>query len=251
MLPPDGRASSLVEPALRAVVQLTEDETFADWATAMEENGRFAAAQRGLFRQLQEYVRAWEGWAPGFIVRATQEELRPELDELHIARDDFPRLRDLYVQTFETCSQALWVPMGMMNSQLRHGPEAFGPVPAFVLAGNARATAPRSLRDFEHLANATKIRWLVDWSSWDDSLPQMLDSRLRNALGHADARHDVHNGRVITGAIELSYLDFTALVFDLAIPLLTLLQVIKSCRLIAADHAGVQGSTAPTAEGPG
>jgi hypothetical protein len=236
MLPPDGEASRLMNPFLDAIRNHAHNPVLERWSLSLEQSGLLKELQGTLFEQLQLFIRQWEAWAPGFIVRATQEDRRDLLTELRIARDDFPLLRDMYIQVFENCCRTLWLAMGAMNTEMRSDPDAFGLVPEAILNHNAKAVKPSSLKAFEGLPNATKIRWLKDWPAWAELLPRLLDNKLRNALGHADVRHDIPGGLIASHSLTISYLDFTARVFDLAKPLLVLLQVVKSLRLVAADH---------------
>lgn len=133
------------------------------WACAQEEADQLAVVQRQLFEILQAFVREWESWAAGLIVRATEPQNGGLLSGLRLARNDFATLRDLYIQVYETCFQALPFAAGLMNGQMRGHQDLFGPVPPALLKHKAKAKAPGSLAAFADLPNATKVPWLQEW----------------------------------------------------------------------------------------
>lgn len=232
---PDDYDNRLMHDYASGAEQWDANRRLHDWAKSGEAAGTFSPVQRRLFEALQLYIRNWESWVPGFIVRATDPSRRRALAKLRVARDDFPILRDLYVQVYETCYAALPFAIAILNSQQRGDPDTFGPVPQDLLKHNAKAQPPRSVTAFASSRNATKPPWFAEWPAWSSLLPTLLNKDLRNSLGHASARHDIATGRVVADKVDLSFLELTGAVFDLAYPLLMLLQVTKTMRLLAAD----------------
>jgi hypothetical protein len=228
--------SDLFEAAIGAVQRVATKPGFIAWAISAEVAGSTARVQRALFEQLRSFMRIWESWAPGLVVRWTHPSKIHLLESLRVFRDDFEILRDVYVQVYETCCRALPVVVAVVNTEKRGDPDIFGPVPASILQANARATSPSNLAAFEKLPNAKKLQWFQDWTAWADGLPALLDRRIRNTIGHASAHYDVQSGNVIGDDLEMSYLNFTTATFDLFYPLFTLLQVINSVRLVAAEN---------------
>jgi hypothetical protein len=219
------------------VLKAIDSAAFGQWATDAEASGALGEIESRLFLALETYVREWESWSAGIVVRATEPSRARALANLRLFRDDFGILRDTYVQAFETCCDALQLGAGILNCAVRGDADSFGDVPAGLLGHNPKARPPASLRGFDDLPNSTKLRWFEEWPEWHAHLPLLLDKDLRNSLGHASATHDVVTGRVTGQRLDTSYLELTAKVMELGHAILMLLQVTKSVRLQAMDEA--------------
>ena len=243
MLPvlPNSHFIGLLDPWSEAIQTVAENTELASWISEPAIKSTIDGVHFALFERLKSFVRSWEAWAPGLIVRATAPAMADRLAELRIYRDDFDTLRDIYVQTYEVCCKVLPFAIAVLNTEVRGDPNLFGPPPPSIIANNARASSPSSLGAFSELSNATKLLWFNEWQSWS-ILPRFLDNKVRNSIGHASARHDILSGNVESDNYCISYLDFVAAVLDLSYPLLMMLQVIKSIRLIAADAASDESS---------
>ena len=226
----------LLEDYASVIIGLGQGSSFADWSLLEEQSGRLGAVHQALFGALNQYVRRWESWSAGYLVQATDPQMRSKLEKLRLCRDDFSDLRDLYVQTFEICCSALPYAAALLNQGHRGSPEIFSEVPAAILRGNAKAAPPRSIRAFAKLPNATKLQWFTEWPSWRDHIGALLDKNIRNGLGHASARHDISSGMIEFEGFSISYLELTSRSIDLGHAILALLQLVKSLRLLAADE---------------
>ncbi|MEV6632318.1 hypothetical protein AB0M54_16375 [Actinoplanes sp. NPDC051470] len=234
---PGSRQAGLFTSVLDRIEGVTDCGPYVMWAKDAERSGWAAKAQKSLFEQLRAYISVWESWSPGLVVRYTDPANAHKLDLLRVYRDDFEVLRDAYVQIYETCCRTLPFAIALMNAHARGNPNSFGPIPPRILETNARATAPSNISAFEKMPNAHKILWCREWPGWDNNLPEILSNKLRNSIGHASAHYDIVSGVVESDSYSLSYLNFAARFLDLFHPILALLQLLKSTRLIAADAA--------------
>lgn len=232
---PGDHGRLMFEDFYGAVQIIVQNSKFISWANACAESGALEHTHRQLFDALQSFVKNWSSWSSGIIARATEAEQLPLLARLHLARDEFSILRDLYVLIYERCCHALPVVMAVLNTQARGEPDTFGPVPKNIINSNSRAKPPTSIRAYEKLPNAIKMEWFDEWPAWSHYLPSILNRNVRNAIGHGDVEHDIFTGRVTSGKVDMSYVEFSACVMDLGHVLMTILQILKTTRLALND----------------
>lgn len=120
-------------------------------AYELELAGRLSELQANLYRVFIEYMNAWEMWLPGLTVKMTQPSMDAEIEKLRIARNDFPLLRDLYLQTCENICNSLFVVTAIVNASLRADPNSFANPPPELLAANAKETRPVSISKYDDL----------------------------------------------------------------------------------------------------
>ena len=157
-----------------------------------------------------------------------------KLDELTLFRDEFPEMRDLYQQAFEVVCKTLRYPIAAQNVVKRHNPDAFGDEHPGITVVPERAR-PSTLRQFDRLSNAHKIAYVALVPRWA-RMAGVLDSRVRNTIGHASARHDLRSGRVVSNADPdgLTYLEFLGKVFDMFEMLCVALQITRTARVASS-----------------
>ncbi len=150
--------------------------------------------QRDIFDHIGRYVIFLNALLPGLLCNMLPPEHQPKVDALRLFRDDYELLRDLYIQSFETCHKALrWI-LGTVNTDAHADPNRF------VAPQNAPESIaknlPHDLDGFSKLVNAEKRKWLLLLPEWDQHWDMLLDRHLRNDIGHASARHDLSTGLI-------------------------------------------------------
>lgn len=113
-----------------------------------------------------------------------------------VMRNDFRELRDLHNRLFETCYVVLPVVMAFVNTLVRGQPKSFPD------------GSSHSLQKVSSMTAAKKGDLLKQYSSWGGEITELLDRHLRNAVGHADARHDLVTGQIVSPRSAMSYIDF-------------------------------------------
>lgn len=186
-----------------------------------------AARQDQLFSILERYVELRWALLPGLLLEyyiAAGKEPDPAW---RITRDEYPELRDLYVSLFGHSHRQLPLVFGFANAMAGRPPSGF-----------PDGTVRRSSK-LEQAKAYKKGALLKDFARWGNELAEHLDRDLRNAIGHADAHHDLENGRVAVGqGVSVPYSEFVLLVArSVQVPLLCL-DTIKMLRLFAAAGAG-------------
>jgi hypothetical protein len=194
-------------------------ETLYNFITQCIESGELQTVQRDIFHCLEQYVENTGGLLPGLSVLLYDEKTRP--NNLRLFRDDFPKLRDLYVATFETCHHLLRYPLAVVNIQERNSADDFG------------IDRKKSLRAFDKLTNVKKAEYLDCLPAWQAAWSVVLDRRLRNLISHRAIRHDLPSGNLISPDEEIPYPDFVSKCALLIHPILTMANVIKT--LLIAD----------------
>jgi hypothetical protein len=178
--------------------------------------------QRDLFHCLELYIGNRSAILPGLAVEMYEFGEEAAQNDLRVLRDDFPRLRDLYIASFEAVHHALDFVMALTNIDARQDPDAFP------------AGRPKNLKAFARLANAEKAKALTSLGAWHHHWPTILDRTVRNAIGHHSIRHDLPSGNLISRANSpIPYLTFVAKTFRLVHPILAAETVLKYLRMAA------------------
>ncbi len=192
----------------------------------------FRDVQRDLFEHVRRYVENLEALFPGLLCNMLPDQHQPKVDhDLRLFRDDYEVLRDLYIQTFETCHKALrWV-VGAMNVTTN------GNADKFVAPAGASALPkklPKDLSAFTSLTSAQKRKWLVLLPDWDQRWDAVFDRHLRNDIGHASAHHDLASGRILrAGKPALAYTRFVGSTMRTIYGLLAMLNALKTVRMFS------------------
>jgi hypothetical protein len=177
-------------------------------------SGELQCAQGDIFHCLEQFVENTGGLLPGLSVLLYDEKTRPR--NLRLFRDDFPRLRDLYVATFETCHRLLRYPLAVINIQERKNADDFG------------VGRKKSLQAFDGLTNEKKAEYLDCLPTWQAAWPVVLDRKLRNLISHRAIRHDLPSGNLIIPGKEIPYPDFVGKCVLLIHPILVMANVVKT-----------------------
>jgi hypothetical protein len=187
--------------------------------------GEVAALQRLTFDVVDLFVARREMWAMGGIRRMVGEGKLAVLDDLTLPRDEFGETRDLYQQAFEAICKSLRYLVMAQNTVKRGAPGDFGKDHPAEVSPKSRAT---SLKGFDRLPNAFKLAYVRQVPGWA-VLADVLDSRTRNTIGHATARHDLRTGRVVSDKdpVGVPYLRFVSSVHAMFEMLAIQLQVLR------------------------
>jgi len=178
--------------------------------------------QRRLFHCLELYIDNRSSILPGLAIEMYKNGEEAALRDLRVLRDDFPRLRDLYIATFEAVHDVIDFVMALVNIGERKDPEAF-PV-----------DKPRNLEAFSKLVNADKAKSLVSLDAWHRHWPTILDRDVRNAIGHNSIRHDLPSSMLISkGKPPIPYLTFVVKTYRLVHPVLAAETALKYLRMAA------------------
>ncbi len=173
---------------------------------------------------------------PGVLWDLADENAPVRLDELSLSRDEFHRLRDAYVASFEACCKALRYLMAFINTSVRGTPEAFTSDIPRVLGTRSGQVPLRNFTQFKRLPNYAKLAYLYEWPTVSDGLNRILNSRLRNSIGHNSVRHDLRTGSIVNDdGVVMSYFEFTASVYRLNTALQILMNILHSVRMASSE----------------
>ena len=208
-------------------------------AQELEDEGTLSSLQRSILDQLNSFVVNGGSWHIGILRRYLRDGAEDELSQLRMFRDEFDVLQNLYVQAFELVCKTLRFCVAARNVVKRGNPDCFDEAPPPGVS-DAKRNPPSSLRKFDGLSNADKICYVR-------SIPGMerwvgcLDSKMRNAIGHASAQHDLRSGLIFSDKHSggLPYLKLMFGVFDLFDALAVSAQIVRSHRVMASPDFGV------------
>lgn len=172
--------------------------------------------QKRLWDCIRLFMRMSDSWLPGLIFDLVSDNSRVNPSDLHLCRDEFHQLRDMYISCFEACCKTLVYLVELQNTVARGRPDAFTTqLPAALQGTNKRP--PTTRRQYEKLTNHDKLCYLEEWPTLSSRMSSILDNKLRNALGHNSIRHDLHSGDIVDDAdFRLPYFEFCAKVYHLA-----------------------------------
>jgi hypothetical protein len=212
----------------------------ASHLVAFRSRGQLAeATERDLFTEIDRFVDQHESWELGLLLRFVGPEAKAELQDMVLYRDEFATVRDLYQQGFELACKCLWPLVAAQNTLMRGDPHDFGDAHP-PIASVPEKQRPTSLKKFDRLANAHKIAYVTMVPGWEP-FGELLNSRRRNAIGHATAHHDLKSGRVTSDKDPdgMTYLDFLGETLGIFEALSTLAQVFRAVRVASSPDFNV------------
>lgn len=167
--------------------------------------------QENLFHLLELFIELRWALLPGLVLEHyLARGIEPD-PNWRIMRDDYSRVRDLYINTFEQSYRNLPLVFGIANAAAGREPDEF----------------PDGIRrDLLRLENSKAFKKetvLEQFPPWGPQLLALLDRNLRNAVGHSDSRHDLTSGDVLTPKRSYRYQDVVRLAAaSIQVPLLCL-----------------------------
>jgi hypothetical protein len=213
--------------------------SFRDFAIKSTASGDLQREQRRIWDCICLLMKTSELWfLPGLLWELADENPGISRDELWLALDEFHQIRDAYVACFEACCKAKVYVVAFINSAERGAPEVFTSNLPPRLVPQGRQRPPRTFAQFKRLPNYEKLAYLYEWPKLYDGINQILDNRLRNAIGHNSARHDLRTGMIVSDdEAVMSYVDFTAKVYGLYTALHIVMNILHSVRMAATEPA--------------
>lgn len=210
-----GDADFFVDIAEKLEVALKVEE-YKAYVRAIATDVDLDQDQKRLWDCIRLYMRMSESWLPGLIFDLVADNPQVDPRDLHLCRDEFHQLRDMYISCFEACCKTLIYLVELQNTVARGRPDAFTTQLPTALQGTGKRL-PATRRQFEKLTNYDKLCYLEEWPVLSSRLSSVLDNKLRNALGHNSIRHDLHSGDIVDDAgFRLSYFEFCAKVYHLS-----------------------------------
>ena len=185
------------------------------------QGGEIANLQRDIFHCIEMFVNYRSSILPGLPIELYVVDVDTVIKRLRLFRDDFPKLRDLYVSTFEVCHSILKFVLGVVNVVERGEANNFG------------EGGPKNLANFGKMPNAKKQKYFVSLSEWQKNWPLILDRRIRNAISHHSIRHDLSRGILVNrDNEEIPYLEFVVKCGRLVHPILIGAHILKSINIM-------------------
>lgn len=194
-------------------------ETIQKFVDDSVSSGEIAAAQRDVFHCLELFVANRSALLPA--LPALMYAGKDAVKDLRLFRDDFPKLRDLYVTTFETCHKNLRYVLAVVNAIERGDVENFD------------SPKVKTMAKFDKLPNAQKAKLLSSMPVWGRDWAIVLDRELRNAMAHHSIRHDLASGTLVDEEGDsIPYLEFVMKSLNLIHPILLMANVLKTLRVM-------------------
>jgi hypothetical protein len=198
----------------------------AEYAKRDANTDAFRQLQRDVFHLLEQFTDLRRTLAAGFLLEMYPPGKEKEREHLRLFRDDFPVLRDFYIQAFEQCHRGLRYAIGAVNASARGNENAF---PAWPSKPHNRSSKPLTgLDEFSGLVSANKRNLLQVLPQWDSRWDGFFDRSFRNDIGHASVRHRLADGMLVRdNKPPLPYLDFVRIAARVGNPILMLSSVLK------------------------
>ena len=187
-----------------------------EFAKRMEGNGEIARLQRDIFHCLELYINNKSSILPALAIAMYPDGIDDAVEQLHIFRDDFPVLRDLYITTFETCHRGILFALAPVNAVRRGDVEDFG-------------DGTVGFERFQRKVNAQKAEFLKNIPEWQTRWGLIFDRQLRNKIGHHGVRHDLPSGALVfEDGSRIPYTMFVLATFKVLGGILIIANVLKT-----------------------
>lgn len=189
------------------------------------QNGTIQEHQRNLFHCMSLFMENKSALLPGLAAEMYPKGVPKAFVDLRLFRDEFPKLRDMYISTFETCHHILTIVMGLVNIAYQNDLSRFN------------LKEPINLDKFDKLVNSKKTNYLVVLPTWQKLWPIIFDRQIRNAIGHHDIRHDLKSDMLLLKSIPaIPYLKFVTMSLRIIHPILAAADVLKMVRMIGCSN---------------
>lgn len=204
------------------------NRAYRDALHALAKTGEIRSLQRQVFDEVGRFVESLPSWQMGILDRYVTDEVRPELGELTLFRDEFDILRDRYQQSYELVCKVIKIALAAQNAVIRGDPNDFGPVPS----GVGLRVSPRTLARFDQLSTAYRLAYLRKVPKWE-GFADLMNNKKRNAIGHASSRHDLRTGLVMSDVNPdgITYLEVCADVVGMFEALAVSLTILRWARI--------------------
>lgn len=210
------------------------NDSYRTYVKDLLSSGQVLEREREQLEELLNFVDHAESWRMGILPRYMHPDVDLETLDWRVLRNEFPILRDLYIHGFETVCRGLGPLMASQNTVKRKDPNDFGEVSPDGRP-NKKLLPPASIAKFEGLRNADKLAFVraIPGISY---LGTLLDSSLRNSIGHSSAHHNLQTGRIVTDRMPqgITYLDFMAKVADVFEALTLIIKVTRFMRVASS-----------------
>ena len=214
----------------------TNFERVVSFARAEAVDAGFLRLLDDLFKLALRYFEMRHALLPGLLLDWYPPSARARIPQLRLFRDDFEPLRDLYLQTFESCHKVVRYVLGVANADACTDPDRFPATwPGALVAGEQQPPPrPASLGRFDRLPNIAKGQWLAVLPGWRDVWIYSLDRQLRNDMGHGSIRHELHSGLLVRDdAPPLHYIEFVETAHRIVHALLGCIHVMITLRRLS------------------
>lgn len=233
VVPPGDATTRFLERFMMKHQAATKQIGYRSYLKNEAVEGRIQALQRSVFDVVDLFISRHEMWLMGGMFGYLESGGVQDLERMTLARDEFGETRDLYQQAFEVLAKTLRYPLAAQNAVKRQDLNDFGgDHPPLVPVKQQ----PKSIAAFEKLSSAYKIAYLAQVPGWT-AYAGILDSKTRNTIGHASARHDLRSGRVINekDPTGITYMSFLGGIYNLFDALSVSLQVLRSVRITSSS----------------
>ena len=123
--------------------------------------------RESLFNCLQLYIECGDSILPGLVVDMYPRE-HSTYGDLRIYRDDYPKLRDLYIQCFEACNHALTFIVEVINVVNRGDPNDY-------IQPAEMNNCPNNRNQFNRLNAQSRAYFLAELPEWNRIWGETLD----------------------------------------------------------------------------
>ncbi|MFH1853465.1 MAG: hypothetical protein ABIA75_14090 [Candidatus Neomarinimicrobiota bacterium] len=180
----------------------------------------FLICRESLFDCISQYINVGDAVLPGVILDLYPQD-HSQYGDLRIYRDNFPELRDLYIQCFEACTQSFTFIIEAVNVVNRGDPSAYATFPEI-------HRTPNNRNQFNRLTAEKKLFYFRELTVWDGCLTSTMDRQLRNKIGHRGINHHLPSGEIrVDGQPPTPYIEFVRSVERICYPLISCLNALK------------------------
>lgn len=141
--------------------------------------------QNLIYKMLDEFLDVFQALIPVLAVQYYKDD-SIDYESEGTTTSNFDTVKQYYLDVYEALGNLLIVPVALNNIKYRGDYNKLNPIEA----------RNNSLSDFIGLTKANRYKYCIDTEIYTDKLRVIINSKLRNAIGHNDVEYDTASQRI-------------------------------------------------------
>ena len=141
--------------------------------------------QNLIYKMLDEFLDVFQALIPVLAVQYYKDD-SVDYESEGTTTSNFDTVKQYYLDVYEALGNLLIVPVALNNIKYRGDYNKLNPIEA----------RNNSLSDFIGLTKANRYKYCIDTEIYTDKLRVIINSKLRNAIGHNDVEYDTASQKI-------------------------------------------------------
>ncbi len=168
------------------ILKLNSDQTIKFISFLNSDSGyNLKELQTLVYKVLAEFLDVFQALIPVLAVQYYKEN-SIDYENEGTTTSNFDTVKQFYLDVYEALGNLLVVPVALNNIKYRGDYNKLNPI----------VTSNISLLDFIGLSKANRYKYCVDTEIYTEKLGVIINSKLRNAIGHNDVKYDTSSQKI-------------------------------------------------------